>query len=426
MSHPHFLKFLNHEFVGILSSYKKVSIKEDIDYLFVISGYLENKKETFISKLIEEAKQLENKKVFILGDATSKEVKELENNITIYSSATGEFRNELLNRAKVVISRTGYTTIMDLVELEKKAILFPTPNQTEQEYLAKYHKSLRHFVICENTNNFNLKELTKKLKYTIPIKINKKTKDSIKSIKEMINLHLKKHFFSIVIPAYNEEKYIAKTLEDLNGLDYDKENYEIIVVENGSNDKTYEIIKSYEEKLTNMNVYQSSKGVSKARNLGLSKTNQKSEFTIFLDADTIIKKDFLKKLNNYLTKNSNKNLAIGTTTVKPIKGNRYDKLWYKLYDILHYLTKTSYSIQIAKTDLAKKIQFDELLPYSEDIDFIKRMLSCGNFFFLKTEGVCTSTRRFRKEGYLITTVKWTYQSLTSYNLKINKEYKVVR
>jgi glycosyltransferase, family 2 len=50
----------------------------------------------------------------------------------------GEEKIKRFLNAKTIISRAGYTTIMDLVELETQAILFPTPNQTEQLYLSEY------------------------------------------------------------------------------------------------------------------------------------------------------------------------------------------------------------------------------------------------------------------------------------------------
>jgi UDP-N-acetylglucosamine:LPS N-acetylglucosamine transferase len=53
--------------------------------------------------------------------------------------------NEIIEKAAMIISRSGYTTIMDLVKLGKKAILIPTPGQTEQEYLAKYLAAQKMF-----------------------------------------------------------------------------------------------------------------------------------------------------------------------------------------------------------------------------------------------------------------------------------------
>ena len=63
--------------------------------------------------------------------------------------------------AKVIISRAGYTTIMDLIELQKPAILYPTPNQTEQLYLADYLWEKKLFVKAQESDH--LIDLVQKL-----------------------------------------------------------------------------------------------------------------------------------------------------------------------------------------------------------------------------------------------------------------------
>jgi len=105
------------------------------------------------------------------------------------------------------------------------------------------------------------------------------------------------------VPIYNEERYLDKTLEKLLNLNYDKDKFEIILVENGSTDRSYEIAKEYEQKSQNIRVYQSKKGVSIAKNKGLKYVNINSNYVIFLDADTLLEKEFLNELNNYLNKN---------------------------------------------------------------------------------------------------------------------------
>ena len=69
-------------------------------------------------------------------------------------------------------------------------------------------------------------------------------------------------FFSIIVPAYNEERLIGKTLDCLTRIDYPEERYEIILVENGSTDATFRTAKKYES--ANCRIYQSEKGVSKS------------------------------------------------------------------------------------------------------------------------------------------------------------------
>jgi UDP-N-acetylglucosamine:LPS N-acetylglucosamine transferase len=61
-------------------------------------------------------------------------------------------------QSSLIISRSGYSTIMDLVVLEKKAVLVPTPGQTEQEYLAKLLEKKEHFIFI-NQHEFNLQKI---------------------------------------------------------------------------------------------------------------------------------------------------------------------------------------------------------------------------------------------------------------------------
>jgi len=133
--------------VGILSQYKKTKTKQDIDYLVIISGFLLEHKTDFYKRIIKALKNKPGKKVVILGDYLKDYHKTLTGGIEVYSSFKGLDKNELFNRSKYIISRTGYTTIMDLVELEKPATLIPTPNQSEQVYLAGYLKKKGYFNI---------------------------------------------------------------------------------------------------------------------------------------------------------------------------------------------------------------------------------------------------------------------------------------
>lgn len=93
LSHPKGVKKLNHKYVGILSSYNDLKLKKDIDYLFIISGYLLEYKDSFVSKLLEQSKNIPGKKVFVLGD-TSKDAIKKDGDITIYSFAAGKLREE--------------------------------------------------------------------------------------------------------------------------------------------------------------------------------------------------------------------------------------------------------------------------------------------------------------------------------------------
>lgn len=184
LSHPKWIKNISHRYIWNLSSLldiKDEEKNEKIDYLFTISWYLLEHKENFINKLLEEAKELKWKKVFILGN--TKEDKyffDEKNNIEVFSFLSWKERIKKFKNAEVIISRAGYTTIMDLVELEKKAILFPTPKQTEQEYLAKYLWEKKYFIYAKE--NEKLSDLIKKLEDIKIFENKNKTKYALEKI----------------------------------------------------------------------------------------------------------------------------------------------------------------------------------------------------------------------------------------------------
>ncbi len=102
---------------------------------------------------------------------------------------------------------------------------------------------------------------------------------------------------SIIIPVYNSEKYIQKCLDSIiTQLNYI---HELIIINDGSTDKTINIIKNYQLTYKNIKLYNTkNKGISNARNYGISKV--KSKYFIFVDSDDYIAKDLLKNISNYL------------------------------------------------------------------------------------------------------------------------------
>ncbi len=124
-------------YVGILSDFKKLNIKKDIDFLISISGP-EPQRTIFENKILSQLKYLNGKVVVTLGKSDEK--KEIKSDsLEIYSFLTKERRENLLNRAKIIISRSGYSTLLDLAVVGTKAMMIPTPGQVEQEYLSDYH-----------------------------------------------------------------------------------------------------------------------------------------------------------------------------------------------------------------------------------------------------------------------------------------------
>ncbi len=232
-------------------------------------------------------------------------------------------------------------------------------------------------------------------------------------------------FFSIIIPAHNEERIIAATLEHLLKLNYPLEKYEVIVVENGSKDRTYETARKFEGPI--IKVFTNSiKGVSVAKNTGVEKSNQNTDWVIFLDADTMIQEKFLTNLNTFLNERRNENYVVGTSEIKPLSKDLIAKFWFMFYDIGHHLTKTSYALQIIKYSLLNNVHFDEHLVVGEDLKLIRDVLHYGKFFYFPTKDVYTSTRRFEQEGWLKIFFSWVFVALLPHRLQRHFGYKVIR
>ena len=82
--------------------------------------------------------------------------------------------NKALVQSKLVIARSGYTTVMDIAALQKKSILIPTPGQTEQEYLAESLEQ-KGIACSMGQKNFALQEALEKsasFNYRLPAKLN--------------------------------------------------------------------------------------------------------------------------------------------------------------------------------------------------------------------------------------------------------------
>lgn len=104
---------------------------------------------------------------------------------------------------------------------------------------------------------------------------------------------------SVIIPVFNEEKNIKKCLESI--LNQEEKADEIIVIDNNSTDKTIDIVKKYK----NIKIIKEKKqGITQSRNTGFN--NAKGDILIKCDADTLLKKDFIKKVKITFSKNSKK------------------------------------------------------------------------------------------------------------------------
>lgn len=128
----------NVEWIGPLSrfTYGGKQVKE-IDVSVILSGP-EPARSLFQERVMDELKDSKHRVVLVEGRISSSQSKSKEHNITVYNYMLSEELESLINRSRLVVSRSGYSSIMDLQALGARALLVPTPGQTEQEYLAMH------------------------------------------------------------------------------------------------------------------------------------------------------------------------------------------------------------------------------------------------------------------------------------------------
>lgn len=130
-------------YIGILSSLRRQDVVQDIDCFISISGP-EPQRTIFERLVLAQVHELAGRVVVALGRPDAREEVRDDGRIAIHSYMGRQRQEEMMNRARLIVSRSGYTTLMELAELGKRALLVPTVGQTEQEYLARYHEQRGH------------------------------------------------------------------------------------------------------------------------------------------------------------------------------------------------------------------------------------------------------------------------------------------
>ncbi|MFZ4521338.1 MAG: glycosyltransferase [Bacteroidales bacterium] len=142
LSHPDRLP-QNAHYVGILSRFSPLPQQHPrvsspgFDLLIMLSGP-EPQRTILEENILRQLVSLNMQVAMVRGMPESDEAYVLDNRIHVFAHLDSVRMNELIDRSALVICRSGYSSIMDIVTLGKRAIFIPTPGQTEQEYLARY------------------------------------------------------------------------------------------------------------------------------------------------------------------------------------------------------------------------------------------------------------------------------------------------
>lgn len=196
--------------------------------------------------------------------------------------------------------------------------------------------------------------------------------------------------YSFIIPAYNVEEYIEKTL--LSILSQESDDYEVIVVDDCSTDKTLEICNKYKSKKIKIIANSVHKGVSQSRNVAIEKS--KGEYLIFVDGDDFIDKDALKNLDFRIKKDNpdcvicNFKTVMETTNRRPVNSenikrkNVYNK---SKSEVLEYIYRLRMIFAVWRFVVKSKIVKDNKIKFIENIvhedeEWVPRMLLACNSF----------------------------------------------
>lgn len=145
------------KYIGPLSRIQKKEIPKQYDLMIILSGP-EPQRGLLEEKLKQEILRFDGKIIFIKGLVESDQKKEEINNVTYYNFMNSRQLEQTFNESETVLCRSGYTTIMDLAKLGKKAFFIPTPGQYEQEYLAEKFKK-EGLVPYAKQDNFKMENI---------------------------------------------------------------------------------------------------------------------------------------------------------------------------------------------------------------------------------------------------------------------------
>lgn len=201
---------------------------------------------------------------------------------------------------------------------------------------------------------------------------------------------------SIIIPTLNEEKYLPGLLRSLKRQSF--KDFEVIVSDGGSEDKTRSIVQENGFKLV--------EGRKEKRHPSIQRNDgakiAQGEILLFLDADTILPDDyFLEK-----TVESFQERKLGVAGFyMDFKSNKFFyKFYYCFYNSIAFLAQYFFPLAVGAGIIVKKVWhekvkgFDEKIFIGEDHDYCKKIAKLDKFRIIKTTKIFFSIRRFEKEG----------------------------
>ena len=158
LGHPNKV-FLNVKYIGPLSRMQKNILPQKYEITAILSGP-EPQRSLLEDILINQLKKYNGNVLIVQGILAKEEQRKQLGNIEMVNFLTTHSLEKAINESDFIISRSGYTTVMDLAAMQKKVFFIPTPGQPEQEYLAAYLKK-KGIAPFAHQDDFSVKDLSK-------------------------------------------------------------------------------------------------------------------------------------------------------------------------------------------------------------------------------------------------------------------------
>jgi hypothetical protein len=217
-------------------------------------------------------------------------------------------------------------------------------------------------------------------------------------------------YFSIIIPARNEEHTIGKLLDTIVKQSY--RDFEVIVCDSGSEDETCKVVESYKKQISSLAlIEEKTVNVSAARNNGAREA--RGEYFIFFDADVTIEEHFLKATMRHIQVDHPSMMSVWNRPDPPsLKGRIIFGIMNRMVQLVQNIHPAANGpcIIIKKSLFESVGGFDQTIYFGEDYDLIKRAHKKGGFLKVyRNPLLFVSTRRFEKEGLIVS----LYKSVTA-------------
>jgi glycosyltransferase involved in cell wall biosynthesis len=192
---------------------------------------------------------------------------------------------------------------------------------------------------------------------------------------------------SVIVPIYNAESTLAACINSLLGLDYPKENLELILVNNASTDRTADVLNRYSREIEIL--YEEKKGPAVTRNKGL--LNARGYVVAFTDSDCVVDKDWLRQIVIPLQDDSIG--IVGGKILAKRPCNKIEEFGEKIHDHNRSINefKPPYVITMnwaSRLCVLKEVGlFNESFKRGEDVDLSYRILQAGYKFVYKPEAI---------------------------------------